>query len=112
MNKTILPAPLWILLICVAIVLTTGCATVATNETERSKDVYSLVNEKGDSIRLHDALCPDTPDWLDLRRAEMHYQGKDYQACWFGIGGHVVIIDSNKDKTAIPQRAFTKEDGT
>jgi hypothetical protein len=68
-----------------------------------------MQDDKGNSIRLHDEVCPGTHDWLDLRLAEMRYQGKDYKACWFPIESLVIILDDAKDKTPIPFGAFKKE---
>lgn len=110
---TMFPLTFWCaVLIAVSVGAMSGCASVGfktVDQQERSKDVYSLRDDKGNSVRLHDKPCEDTPDWLDLREAEMHYQGRDYKACWFPLGQHVIVLDSNKDKSPVPFAAFKKE---
>lgn len=112
--KTILPLPLWAIFVCVAIILLPGCATTngIYEEVKRSPDVYVVGNETGNRVRIFDKPCPDAPDWLDLRLAEMTYEGKELQACWTAMGPYIIVFDVQKDKSPIPKAAFRKEPTT
>lgn len=102
--------PIWAAFIAAVLIFVYGCSSVPSAEEKRSPDVYAMQDRNGNRVRLKDERCAGTPAWLDLRTAEMHFQGKDYLACWFTLSQYVVILDSNRDKTPIPMASFTKEE--
>jgi hypothetical protein len=70
---------------------------------------YSARDEQGNVVRISDEPCADTPAWMNLKKAEMHYRGKDYKACWVSVGGVVIVFDDNGDATPVPAQMFTKD---
>ena len=72
-------------------------------------DTYTLRDEAGSVVRLLEEPCEGPPAWLGLRKATVLYHGKDYDACWVGVGQVVVVFDSNGDATPIPAAQFTKD---
>ena len=77
--------------------------------TTAGNSTYSTKDSNGNSVRLLDEPCPDVPQWMNLRKADMFYRGKNYKACWVVIGTVVVILDDNGDSTALPIHQFVKD---
>jgi hypothetical protein len=75
-------------------------------------DVYRASNEHGTVVRLLDEPCPTSTGWMKLKRAEMHYKGKLYAACWALVGNVVVVFDEAGDNSPYPTSAFSKEENT
>lgn len=106
-------ALVWLLFLVAAIAFgLAGCATLTPPQA--SKSAYDgppmvLQAQNGDRIRLLKDACPNVSGWLAMSTAEMVYQGTKYLACWFGMGGNIIILDSNGDGTAIPAQAFQPE---
>ncbi len=96
--------------LALAFMILAGCASV-----ER-KSVYDgspmvLQSSDGDRVRLTSEPCPNVSGWLAMSTAEMLYKGVKYLACWFPLGQHVIILDSNGDASAVPAQAFRPEEG-
>ena len=72
-------------------------------------DVYSFADQQGSKVRLFDEPCPQTTGWLKLKKAKVHWQGRDYEACWAIVKTFVLIFDESGDVAAVPVQAFTKE---
>lgn len=108
-RSTIIPFIAWAIVVGLALAAALYSAKVAAEEAGTT---YSIVGrpKPGDLIRLTLEPCQDAPAWLNLRRAEMRYEGIDYVACWFALGQMVIVLDSNDDATPIPLRNFTKDE--
>lgn len=66
-------------------------------------------DSQGNTVKLRDTPCESHP-WLSkFRAAEMHYEGRDFKACWSVIGSVVVVLDEAGDLSAIPITVFQKE---
>lgn len=108
--------PKWIYVVVAAFALAgilslVGCATASTQSDPASKSVYRgppllLRDSEGNTVKLLNTACPRTNGWLAMSAAEMHWKGKDYEACWVKIGPYVLVPDSNGDWTPIPFEAF------
>lgn len=101
----VLPWMLWAIILAFAVFVPMRCA----QGQERTLDTFTANGQNGDYVRIKNEPCPNTPEWLDLRLAEMRYQGKEFKACWFVLAQFVVVIDDSKDKTPIPISAFKKD---
>lgn len=79
-------------------------------------------DSQGNSMILYDKPCADgkvlafiamkggTGD--KFRSGLLHYQGKDFTACWTAVGdGYVYVIDSDGDLSKIPANAFVRVTG-
>ena len=64
----------------------------------------------GNWVRIYDAPCPVAGGWLAMRRAEMHYEGTDYGACWLQADDRIVVFDSAGDISPLPISAFRKDE--
>lgn len=106
-RPTILPLVVWALVIGLAIAAALYSARAAAEET---KATFSSTDGSGNLVRIFDEPCAETPSWLQMRRAEMRYEGIDYFACWFAIGHVVIVLDSNGDATPIPAQSFKKDE--
>lgn len=102
-KMTILPWIIWFMLIIGMIMLIHGVAA------QDIADTFTAHGENGDYVRIKDEPCPNAPEWLDLRLAEMRYHGKEYKACWFRLAQFVIVLDDSKDKSPIPINAFKKD---
>ena len=71
---------------------------------------YSFADQGGNMVRLTEEPCPTVSGWMKLNKAEMKYQGKNYEACWLLIGQTVLVFDSAGDVTPIPLGAFKKDE--
>jgi hypothetical protein len=54
---------------------------------EEAQGTFSAKDQAGNLIRITLEPCAEAIGWLSLRRAEMRYEGVDYEACWFALGG-------------------------
>lgn len=69
---------------------------------------YELRDRAGNVVVLLDAPC-EQGGWLaGWRRATLHYDGKDYAACWVAMGEMVMVLDSSGDVTPVPRAAFRR----
>lgn len=69
---------------------------------------YYMQDREGNMVILYDEPCPQ-PGWLSgWKKAALTYKGKDYEACWIGLGDNVMVFDSSGDVTPVPVRAFKK----
>lgn len=76
-----------------------------------ASDTYIATDEKGNMFRLREEPCEQSSGWLKLRKADVHWQGKDFVVCWVPVGQMVVVFDDSGDITPIPARLFRKEQG-
>lgn len=74
-------------------------------------DVYSVRDQSGNAIRLFDTPCKVAAPWMNLKKAEVFYGGKLFEACWIALGRYVLVLDSNGDATPISVASFKKEEG-
>lgn len=73
------------------------------------------------AIRLHTTLCPaSVTKWLPMRvrpefheafkAATLHWDGRDWDACWLEMGGEVFVIDEEgvvlNQGAGVPRRLF------
>ncbi len=76
----------------------------------------------GNSMTLYDKPCADGKVLAFItmnggsgdkfRSGLLHYQGKDFTACWTAVGdGFVYVIDSDGDLSKIPANAFVRVTG-
>ena len=110
--ETVFPLPFWVVLLAGLIICLPGCATV-TAESHPGYDGPPMVlhTQGGDMVRLTSQPCPNSNGWLTMNKADMLYQGKNYEACWFVMGTYVVVMDSNGDVSPIPAQAFKRDEG-
>lgn len=107
-RTTVLPWTIWALALAFAVFVPMRCS----QGQERSPDTFTATGADGSYVRIKDEPCHNAPDWLDLRLAEMRYQGKEFKACWFRLGNFIVVLDESKDKSPIPIGAFKKDTRT
>ena len=92
----------WVLIVGIAVALTTfaTCSNAA---------VYILRDQAGNQVLLFDEKCEAAP-WLSKwQKANMHYNGRDYAACWKTSGSAtVIVLDEAGDITALPMAAFRR----
>lgn len=102
-RPTILPLIAWALVIGLVL----GAVFYSSMAAAQT---YSAKDPRGNIVRITDEPCPEAPAWLNLRRAEMRYEGIDYIACWFALGATVLILDSNDEATPVPMQVFERDD--
>lgn len=71
---------------------------------------YSAQDSRGNKVTLSDEKCASGLAWLEQwRKADMFYEGKEYQACWRVVGDYVFVIDSAGDISPIRKEVFAKD---
>lgn len=107
MRKTVLPY--WSLVLAASLGLAIAGALFA-GKVYADEPTIIAKDPQGNWIRLRDEPCPDVPDWMKLRKAEMFYQGKVYGACWRVEKHTVLVFDDNGDFSVAPVQAFQKDE--
>lgn len=69
---------------------------------------YTMQDRQGNVVMLYDQPCEQRGWFSTWKKAQVKYQGKDYEACWSAVGGNVLVFDSAGDLTPVPIQMFRK----